>query len=338
MKRAGHLIERIADVDNLRLAFFKACRGKRGKAEVLRFRERVDGELSVLREELLAGSVDWGEYHTFQVQDPKPRTIHAAPFRSRVAHHAMVNVCEPVFESYQIHDSYACRKGKGLDAALDRAVRFSRHGNWFLQMDIRKCFDSIGHGILKQLLRRRFKDRSVLRLFDSIIDSYEHARGKGIPIGNLTSQYFANHYLGLLDHHIKETLRFRRYVRYMDDFVVWAADKAELISQRDQIEEFLPERLGLNLKSATLNACERGMTFLGYRVFPQELRLSRRSRDRFRRKASCYARVWQAGIWDEAELAKHVEPLLAFVRRGASRAFRERAIQECGLCPEARTA
>ena len=338
MKRTGHLIERIADVDNLRLAFFKACRGKRGKTEVLRFRERVDGELSVLREELLAGSVDWGGYHRFQVQDPKPRTIHAAPFRSRVAHHAIVNVCEPVFESYQIHDSYACRKGKGLDAALNRAVRFSRHRDWFLQMDIRKCFDSIDHGILKQLLRRRFKDRSVLRLFDSVIESYEAAPGKGIPIGNLTSQYFANHYLGLLDHHVKETLRFRRYVRYMDDFVVWSADKAELIGQREEIEDFLLERLGLNLKPATLNACQRGMTFLGYRLVPQGLRLSRRSRDRFRRKASLYARLWQAGIWDETELARHVEPLLAFVRRGASRAFRERIIQECGLCPEARTA
>lgn len=338
MKRAGNLIERIADTDNLRLAFFKACRGKRGKAEVLRFRASLDSELRGLREELLSGSADWGEYHSFRVHDPKPRTIHAPPFRARVAHHAIINICEPAFENYQIFDSYACRKGKGLHAALDRATRFAQHGDWYLQMDVRKYFDSIDHAILKRLLRRRFKDRVVVSLFDSIIDSYETAPGKGVPIGNLTSQYFANHYLGLLDHYVKEELRYRRYARYMDDFVVWSESKACARSIRAGIEGFLYDRLSLELKPVNSNACERGMTFLGHRVFPGVTRLARRSRDRFRRKASRYIRLWEAGVWDEAELARHMEPLLAFVRRGTNRSFRQRCIAECGLCPEAQTA
>ncbi len=338
MKRTGNLIDRIASADNLRLAFFKACRGKRGQPEVLRFRENLDSELACLGDELLAGEVAWGGYHTFQVLDPKPRTIHAAPFRARVAQHAIMNVCEPSFEAYQVFDSYACRKGKGLDRALGRAVRFARHGDWYLKMDVRKYFDSIAHEALRAMLGKRFKDESVLRLFDSILATYETAPGRGVPIGNLTSQYFANHYLGLLDHHVKERLRYRRYVRYMDDFVVWSADKAGLLAVREEIKGFLRARLGLELKIASLNVCGRGMTFLGYRVLPEDVRLARRSRDRFRRKASQYVRLHEAGVWDEAELACHMEPLLAFVRRGASRSFRERVITESGLCPEARTA
>jgi len=338
MKRAGKLIDRIGEAGNLRLAFFKACRGKRAKAEVLRFRENLDAELASLSKELLTGKVQWGAYHAFRVQDPKPRTIHAAPFRTRVAHHAIVNVCGPAFESYQVFDSYACRTRKGLDRAIERAIAFSHRGDWFLQMDVSKYFDSIDHGVLKTLLRRRFKDPLVLRLLDSILDTYETVPGKGVPIGNLTSQYFANHYLGLLDHHVKESLRCGRYLRYMDDCVVWAEDKSDLIATGTAIAHFLRERLHLELKPVTLNACQRGMTFLGYRIFPEGARLARRSRDRFRRKASQYVRLYEAGVWNQAELARHVEPLLAFVRRGASRAFRERTIQEFGLCPEVRTA
>ena len=133
MKRAGNLIERIAEADNLRLAFWKASKGKRAKAEVLRFRADLDARLRCLREELLAGSVPWGPYRTFMIFDPKERMICAAPFRDRVAQHAIMNVVEPHFEAYQIHDSYACRSGKGLDGAITRAVRFSRSGRLVLE-------------------------------------------------------------------------------------------------------------------------------------------------------------------------------------------------------------
>ena len=339
MKRAGNLIEQIADTDNLRLAFWKASKGKRMKAAVLMYRHDLQRRLCALREELLDGDMSWGPYHTFMINDPKERMICAAPLRDRVAHHAIMNICEVYFECFQIHDSYACRKGKGLDGAIDRAVQYSRPGDWYLKLDVRKYFDSVAHDVLKSLLRQRFKDRRLLELLDGVIDSYETTCGRGIPIGNLTSQFFANHYLGLFDHYAKETLRCRRYVRYMDDFVIWDENREVLRRIREEIDTFLHERLKLALKPACLNACSRGMTFLGYRVFPGRVRLARRSRDRFRRKLQCYHNNYAGGIWDEETVARHVEPLLAFVQRAESTQYRRRTLTNMGLCPkEARTA
>ncbi len=139
-----------------------------------------------------------------------------------------MNLCEPIFERRSIYDSYACRKGKGRLAAIDRAREFCRRNRFFLKMDIRRYFDSVNHEVLRSLLRRMFKDERLLQLFKQIIESYETTPGTGIPIGNLTSQHFANSYLGSLDRFIKEELRCRHFVRYMDDFVVWSDDRAWL--------------------------------------------------------------------------------------------------------------
>jgi hypothetical protein len=340
MKRAGDLIERIADADNLRLAFWKASRGKQAKADVLAFRADLNAELRGLGEALLGGSVRWGPYRRFMVYDPKERMICAAPFRDRVAHHAILSVTEPHFESYQIGDSYACRTGRGLDAAIARAVGFSGVGDWYLKMDVRKYFDSVDHGVLKGMLRRRFKDPTLLALLDDVINSYSSSSGRGLPIGNLTSQFFANHYLGMLDHHVKQTLGCHRYVRYMDDFVVWDAAKDRLRQVRDDVAGFLRDALHLELKPVCLNACPTGLTFLGYRVFPGRVRLAARSRKRFRRKMALCHDSYTSGRWTEEETARHVEPLLAFVRRAESHAFCQRVLESIeGSCPkEARTA
>lgn len=341
MKRTANLIDRIADPDNLRLAFLKACRGKRTRPDVLRFREDLDANLSVLRKELLAGRVNWGDYHTFKVHDPKPRDIYAPPFRDRVAHHAVMALCEPAFETYQIDDSFACRKNKGLDAALARALKFCRAGGWHLKLDVHKYFDSIDHIVLKRLLRRRFKDGLVIQILESIIDTYQTAPDKGIPIGNLTSQFFANHYLAPLDRQIKEKLQVRRYVRYMDDFVLWADSRQTLKALKTEIDQFLADPLSLSAKPPCLNHADLGLTFLGYKIHPAGLRLAARTRQRFRRKARLYQRFFDTGVWDEAETARHIVPLTAFVQRGASRAFRERIFFESasptGRRPEART-
>lgn len=338
MKRTGNLIERIAEADNLRLAFWKASKGKRGKAEVLSFRGDLDVNLRRLGDELLSGSVAWGPYHKFRVRDPKDRMIYAPPFRDQVAQHAIMNVCGPQFERFQIDDSYASRKGKGLDRAILRARRFARRGDWYLKLDVRKYFDSVDHNVLKGLLRRAFKDAVVLELLDAVIDSYATTPERGLPLGNLTSQFFANHYLGVFDHFVKETLACRRYVRYMDDCVIWSGSRSALRGMQTRAASFLKARLGLDLKPGCLNACTLGMTFLGYRVFPGHVRLSRRSRDRFRRRLREYHANYQSGRWSEEETARHVEPLLAFVRRGESKAFRERVLQQAGPGPQARTA
>jgi RNA-directed DNA polymerase len=338
LKRVGNLIEKISSAPNVHLAFLKACRGKRGKQEVIEFIGDFDKNLNHLGEELSAGCMDWGAYHQFQVHDPKPRLICAAPFRSRVAQHAIMNICEPSFESYQIFHSYACRKQKGQDKALKKAMEFSRQNRWYLKMDIRHYFDSVDHEVLKGLLSRRFKDKTVLRLFTSIIDSWEVSPGRGIPIGNLISQFFANHYLGVFDHFAYEDLGQYAYLRYMDDFVIFSDSRQELLELLRRVKTFLEETLKLGLKPIVLNRCEIGMTFLGFKVFPHSLRLSRRSRLRFRRKFNQYEALYQAGIWTEEELQNHLEPMLAFVRRSASQKFRERILNiENRVFPEART-
>jgi len=338
MRRAGNLIDRIADPENVRLAYLNACKGKRLTPECREFTSRVDSELASLCAELASGEVNWGAYRRFEVRDPKARVIHAPAFRARVAHHALINICEPVFESYQVFDSYACRQGKGLDAALERTRAFIARGGWYLKLDVRKYFDSIHHDTLKTMLRRRFKDRVVIRHFDVIIDGYASSPGRGVPIGNLTSQHFSNFYLAPLDHHVKEVLGVRRFVRYMDDMVLWHKDRSTLKVLHGQVADFLREKLHLDLKPAVLQPTAAGLTFLGYRIFPHRIGLAPRSRQRFLLKGRAYQAMLDSGLWDERETARHMEPLFAFIRRGESRPFRERFLHETGQLPEARTA
>ena len=162
MKRKGHLIEQIADVDNLYLAFHKACRGKQRKAEVLAFREHFDENIAMLRENVLSGHITVGNYHYFTIYDPKERVICAAPFRERVLHHAIMNVCHEYFDRSLISDTYATRPGKGVYAALDKAVYAASHYEYMVKLDFRKYFDSISHDVLKQMLERKFKDNKLL--------------------------------------------------------------------------------------------------------------------------------------------------------------------------------
>ncbi len=311
MKRAGNLYERIAEPENLRLAFLKSVRGKRGKADVIAYTANLDRNLRLLREQILAERVDVGHYHFFTVHDPKERVICAASFPERVLHHAIMNVCEPVLERYAIHDSYACRTGKGMHAAVLRVQSFAQRYGWYLKLDIRQFFASIDHEIVMALLKRRIKDKAVLRLTRTILDTYRVESGRGLPIGNLLSQHLANFYLGHLDHWVKETLR----VRYMDDFVLWAEHKAALKSHLEAVREFLLSELHLDLRvNVQLNRCARGLPFLGYRVFSDRLTLGPRARRRFSRKLRGYEQEWATGEWSEADLARHMEALLSYVR------------------------
>lgn len=321
MKRAGNLYERIAEPENLRLAFWKAQKGKSAKPDVRLFAEKLEENLAALRRELLSGKVQVGDYHYFTIYDPKERVICAASFRERVLHHALINVCEPYFEAYQIRDSYACRKGKGLDAAIARLREFCGSCGWYLKLDVHKYFDTISHEILFHLLCRRFKDKALLCLMEQIIESYETLPGRGIPIGNLTSQYFANLYLGRLDHYVKETLRIRGYLRYMDDFVLLADSRKELKKYYGKIKEFLKEDLSLELNEPKLNRCRDGVPYLGYKVRQDCFRLSARAMRRFTQKYKQAEQNLACGTWDQPVYSDHVLPLLAFVQRADSKGF-----------------
>ena len=322
----------IADAENLRLAFWKAAKGKRGKADCVMFREHLDENLAALGGELLAGDAPVGDYHYFKVHDPKERLICAATFRERVLHHALMNVCEPVLERAAVFDSYACRKGKGRLLAVARAQGYARTHRWFLKLDIRKYFDSIQHATMRALLGRKFKDPLVLGVFDRILASYQTTAGRGLPIGNLTSQHFANFYLGPLDRLLKETLRRGAYVRYMDDFVVWGESGDELREVCEQVRAFLAAKLRLELKgNPAINRTAFGMDFLGYRLFPGTVRLARRSKVRFTRKFRRYEAAQRCGHWSELLLQQRMEALLAFVLPVESGAFRRHVLQRFGV-------
>ena len=264
-----------------------------------------------MQRELGAGTYRPGPYRTFWIADPKRRLISAAPFRDRVVHHALINVIEPVFEPRFAFHSYACRRHKGTHRALRQFVAWARTTRYVLKMDIHKFFPTIDHAILERLLRRRLKDPRVLGLCDAIIDGSNAqepttryfpgddlltplSRRRGIPIGNLTSQFFGNVYLDPLDHFISERLRLRRYLRYADDFCCFHDDKAVLTAARAAVTEFLGGlRQHLNDGKSRIRQVKEGIEFLGFVTRPEQLRLNqtaiRRQRRRLRRLRAAYA-------------------------------------------------
>jgi len=329
MRRAGNLYAAIAEHDNLLRAFHSARRGKQDRSAVQSFARSLDAEIEALRQELLAENVRLRGYRFFLVHDPKPRRIAAPAFRDRVLHHAILQVIEPELERVAIHDSYACRKGKGLHKAIARAQQYSRRHPYFLQLDVRKFFDSVDQAVLRRLLAGRFKDRALLLLFTTILDSYATEPGKGLPIGSLTSQHFANFYLAPLDHFVKETLRVPGYVRYMDDFVLFDEDRERLRAVRTAVEEFLRMELGLELKhSGVLDRTTSGVGFLGLLVRPSHVRLMGKTKRRVRRKLQRLVGEHEQGVADATTLSLRATALLARTRQVRARGLRVRWIQQ----------
>ena len=328
MKRQGQLIEKIADLENLQLAYYKAKKGKSGKTEVFEYGKRLQDNLLNLQRQIVSGNVETGNYRYFTIYDPKKRTICAAPFGQRILHHALMNVCHPVFEKAQIFDSYASRVGKGTYAALDKAKQFTKRYQWFLKLDFRKYFDNIDHTVLKKQLRGLFKDIRLLNIFEDTLKGYSTLRNRGVPIGNLTSQYFANHYLSLADHYVKESLKIKAYVRYMDDIVLWHNDRKILIKASSQLKQYSENKLKLELKPFCINRSEYGLSFLGYLLYPEKIRLAHRSRTRFIKKIKVYNNRLDSGLWTQKEYQNHVLPLIAFTEYANAREFRKRIVND----------
>ncbi|MBI4677871.1 MAG: group II intron reverse transcriptase domain-containing protein [Elusimicrobia bacterium] len=276
----------------------KARRGKRSRPDVAGFEFQVEREVLTLQRELLDGRYEPGPSRVFEVCESKKRLISAVPYRDRVVHHAICNVIEPVFERGFIHDSYANRKGKGTHKALARLTHFCRGADYALKCDVVKYFESVDREILLGLLGRRIADASTLGLLSKII-GLEQGRpsGRGIPIGNLTSQLFANIYLDEFDHFVKERLGVRRYLRYVDDFVLLHDDKARLHEARAAMEAHLAT-LGLKLHPGKTQVfpVARGVPFLGFRVFRTHRLIRKTSFFHFRRKLRRNIAQWRAGL------------------------------------------
>jgi retron-type reverse transcriptase len=324
MKRRNNLFEEIVDYGNIRLAFLKAIRGKRTSAEVLLFCRNVDANLRKIRTRLLTEPVRWGTYRRFTITDPKKRTISAAPFADRIIHHAVMNILEPLFERQMVYHSYACRPGKGMHSAVRYAFSKCKGTEWFLKLDIRKYFDSINHDVLKNRLRRIVKDKKLLRLLDGIIDSYENTPGTGMPIGNLTSQFFANLYLSRLDHDILEHLSPPGYARYMDDFVLWGNTRQDLRHALTRIRAFCADELKLGLKQALMGKTEQGLPFLGFFIKKSGIYLLGKSKRRVIRRAGEIHNGLQSGDISGEKAASRICSVCAAIALARTRSFRVR--------------
>ena len=328
MKRVGYLMERVADMENLREAFFKAQRGKSGRREVFAYRRNLESNLFSLNRKLMEGNVEVGNYHLFKVYDPKERTVCAAAFEERVLHHALMNVCAPYFERHFVSSTYANRKDKGVYKALEQAHAAAGKYKYVAKLDVRKYFDSISHVVLKQLLERLFKDRKLLEIMAAIIDSYMVTEGRGVPIGNLTSQYFANYYLSGLDHYAKERLKTSVYVRYMDDILLFGDDVVKLRKQVESVVTYAQEQLLLEMKPPQISQTTECTAFLGYRLVGHRIALTTRSKRRFEKKYAFAEKQLAEGIWSEKMYQAHILPLFAFVKHGYTKRYRKRVIEK----------
>ena len=328
VKRVGNLMPRIAETENLREAFLRAARGKTGKREVLEFRDRLDDNLEQIRNRLLDGTYQFGDYHFFTIYDPKKRIICAAPFQHRVVFHAMMRICHPVFDDFQIYDSYASRIGKGTYKALERTQYFCKRYRWFAKLDVCKYFDSIDHKVMLQQLSRLFKDRQLLLYFQELLASYETSPSCGLPIGNLTSQYFANHYLSLADHLAKEEIRMPATVRYMDDMLFFSNDVCQLKDDLGKLSDWIADYLHLTLPPIIINKVQFGIPFLGYVVYADGLRLNHRSIRRFRRKVSDMDKYYWLNMMPEKEIASRGSCLFAFVNKAHTDALKRKLYDE----------
>jgi retron-type reverse transcriptase len=300
MKRLGNLFEQICAWDNLELAAKKARRGKRYRLYAENFELRRETILRHIRAELLAGTWQPRPYRTFTIHDPKERLICAPCYRDRIVHHALCNVIAPLLERTLVHHSYSCRVGKGTGAARDACQRWVRRYHYVLKLDVSKYFPSIDHALLKEKIRRLFKCQPTLDVVDRIIDSWQEAtpqwlrgdelltptqRPRGVPIGSLTSQLFANLFLSRIDHLIQEQLRPSGYARYTDDLLLFSDSKADLRAARERLmRELEAERLRPHPTKCRIHQCREGVPFLGFRYWPDRVRVLRENRFRFERR------------------------------------------------------
>ena len=316
------LWDQATTVSALLAATQRAAIGKRLQPDVARFlmdRERLCVRL---RDALRQGTWRPGPPRTFRILDPKPRTITVLPFVDRVVHHALCAVAEPFFERFAIEDSYACRRGKGQHAALARARHLCTQAPWVWKGDIAAFFASIPHDPLLALIRRRLPCSALCNALESIVRAVPTTPDRGLPIGALTSQHLANLYLGLLDHFIKDELGVRRYLRFMDDFLVFGTSE-EVAHLRAVVAAFVRDRLDLAL-SAHGTRCipvRDGVPWLGWRVYPRLLRLRPERLRAFRREDRRVAKALAAGTLTEEEAAASQTSRYAHLQVVGSRPF-----------------
>ncbi len=271
-----NLYEQIYNLNNLFLAYDKARKGKSKKPYVIEFEKDTIGNLSQLQKELIEQIYSPKPIVTFILRDPKTRKISKSAFRDRIIHHAIINIIEPIFDKSFIYDSCANRKGKGNLFAIKRFNEFKRkvtnnlHSEAYcFKADIKHYFEEVNHEILLSIIKRKVSDEKFIQLIEKILMNYYDGSGKGMPLGNLTSQFFANVYLNDLDYFAKHKLKIKYYIRYVDDFVILHNSKERLEIWKKEISEFLKEKLKLELhpQKSKIISISKGIDFVGFRNF-----------------------------------------------------------------------
>lgn len=325
------------------LAYRKASRHKRGKSSAAIFEHQLADRLLDLQADLIAQTYQPGQYVHFMIHDPKKRKISAAPFRDRVVHHALCHVIEPLFEAQFIPHSYANRIQKGTHRAIDTLQLFSKQYRYVLRMDIKKHFPSIDHAILYDIIADMIEDERVLWLVEQIIksgdgvltDEYEMHyfvdddlfavnRPRGLPIGNLTSQFWSNVYLNPLDQFITQELACSPYVRYVDDFALFSNSKRQLYAWKHATIDFLATlRLTIHESQAQAIPTRVGIPWLGFVVYPTHRRMKSRNMVKFTRRFRHNIALYEQGKISFAELDASVQGWINHVRYADTWGLRE---------------
>ena len=309
MKVYRDIFNDIVSLENLFLAWDSFKSGKQKRKDVQLFEWQLEDNIFKLHRDLKYYKYEHGDYTSFYIQDPKQRHIHKASVRDRVLHHAIFTILNPIFESTFISNSFSCRVDKGTHKGinvLDKMIRQVSSNSFkqcfVLKCDVKKFFDTIDHRILLKIISMRVKDEDAIWILEQIIGSLSSEsttifKKKGLPIGNLTSQLFANIYLNELDQFIKHELRIKNYIRYTDDFVIVSDNELYLKNLINSIRSFLSDELGLELhpKKTNISKSHRGVDFLGYIVLPHYRLLRTKTKQRIFRKLKERVRDYNNG-------------------------------------------
>jgi RNA-directed DNA polymerase len=326
--------ERLCSYENLLEAFEKAKKGKTGKLYVIEFESELKKKLLQLRNELLMQIYKPRPLEMFILRDPKTRRINKSDFRDRIVHHAICNVIEPLFDKHFIYDNYANRIGKGALKAVKRFNAFKQKASnnitrtcYILKADVYHYFETVDHDTLLSILKKRIDDKRIMWLIDVVLKNHQTKKqNKGMPLGNLTSQFFANVYLNELDYFVKHELRAKYYIRYVDDFAILHHHKSLLVGYKAKINVFLRDRLALRLHpdKSRIITLEHGVGFLGFRIFKQHKLIRRKNLRKFEKKCKHYQKLHSKGLIDRDKIVAWFEGWLAYVSHADTYKLRRR--------------
>ncbi len=333
MKTYKNLYPKLCSYENLEKAFRKASKGKNSKFYVIEFKKDLNKNLLALKKDLELRMYKPAPLKKFTVRDPKTRLIRKSIFKDRVVHHAVVNILEPIYEKRFIHDTYANRVGKGTTAALKRFDSYKRKisenrklihcainknivKGYVFKADIRKYFDSVNQDKLIEILRRKIKDEKIIWLISIILKNFGDKK-VGMPLGNMTSQFFANIYLSDLDYFVKRRLKMKYYIRYVDDFLILHQDRKVLQDCRDKIEKYLKNlRLELHPDKSKISPIYKGVNFLGFKIFYHYKLAKKRNVHHFYRRLSELEKKYKEREITREKFMESVEGWFAYIKWG----------------------